>query len=63
MKWFTLPWYQYLFDFSYEWCGYTNFSDKVRILICRIKGHPNGPVWYCHGLEPDMHCKDCGEEL
>jgi hypothetical protein len=30
---------------------------------CRAKGHPCGVVWNSSGLEPDMACKDCGEDL
>jgi hypothetical protein len=35
-----------------------------RLIICRWRGHPAG-VWYvnANGLEPDMHCKHCGEDL
>ena len=41
--------------------GYTSF---FRRLCCRFKGHPCG-CWYynAYGLEPDYHCKDCGDEL
>lgn len=34
------------------------------VVCCRIKGHPNGVVWYnFNGLEPDMTCKGCGDNL
>lgn len=33
-------------------------------IICRIKGHPNGEIYYNPGgSEPDHRCQDCGEEL
>jgi hypothetical protein len=30
---------------------------------CRLKGHQCGPIWYSHGLEPDMRCKNCNDEI
>lgn len=53
-KWFSYYWYEYLLK----------GSTGLRNLWCRIRNHPNGVVWYnVSGLEPDMHCKDCGEDL
>lgn len=48
--------------------SYTDFRRKerpsFRVVWCRILGHPNGVVYYTMtGTEPDMHCKDCGEDL
>jgi len=40
-----------------------NFNHKIKIIFCRLRGHPNGVVWYSNGMEPDMSCKDCGDEL
>ncbi|MEK6833381.1 MAG: hypothetical protein AABY32_05015 [Nanoarchaeota archaeon] len=53
-KWFTISWWEYLL----EKCeGWDNFW-------CRVKGHPHGIVFYNpNGLEPDTHCKDCGEDI
>lgn len=32
--------------------------------VCRWRGHPAGVWWFnVGGLEPDMHCKGCGEDL
>jgi hypothetical protein len=54
MKWFTLSWYKYLFT---PWLGF-------KVLFCRIKGHPNGPIYFNPGgLEPNWKCKDCGEDI
>ena len=37
---------------------------SIRKLICRWRCHPYGVVWYnLNGLEPDMHCKNCGDDL
>ena len=54
MKWLKPSWWKYLLK---DCTGWTNF-------VCRIKGHPYGVVYYNpSGLEPDMHCKNCGEDL
>jgi hypothetical protein len=58
-KWFFLDWYKYLFapraDKEIPW---------LTVVKCRSQGHPCGVVWYnvC-GYEPDMTCKDCGDDL
>jgi hypothetical protein len=53
MRWFSIGWWSYLLK----------DCNSFRNFICRAKGHA-GPVWFnASGLEPDMHCKDCGEDL
>jgi hypothetical protein len=35
-----------------------------KLIICRWRGHKDGVIWTnITGLEPDMHCKNCGEDL
>jgi len=35
-----------------------------RHFICRVRNHPAGVVWHNPGgIEPDMHCRNCGEDL
>jgi hypothetical protein len=35
-----------------------------KMIVCRIKKHPNGVVWQnVYGLEPNMRCKNCDEDL
>jgi hypothetical protein len=59
-KWFSVGWWKYLFSPPYSYYQHLNWQ----MFICRAKGHPNGTVWYNPGgLEPDMRCKDCGEDL
>lgn len=54
MHWFTRSWYQYLFQANTGW----------RNILCRVKGHPDGVIWYNPaGSEPDMRCKNCSEDL
>lgn len=37
-------------------------ESSLQRLVCRLRGHPNGEVYYnSYGDEPDHHCKDCGE--
>jgi hypothetical protein len=36
---------------------------KLANLVCRIRGHDD-VVWYTSsGLEPDMHCQYCNQDL
>mgnify|MGYP001605063769 CR=1 FL=1 len=52
-RWFTILWWKYL------------FSEKptIKMILCRIKGH-EGPIWFnSGGLEPNMKCQNCGEDL
>lgn len=54
MYWFTLEWWKYLLAKPRSWTAFW----------CRMKGHPEGTVWFNPGaLEPDMHCKNCGDDL
>jgi len=35
-----------------------------RAAWCRLRGHPDGPVFFDPiGTEPDMRCKNCGDDL
>jgi hypothetical protein len=55
---FDIWWWRFIFEKT------KNEKLTLRRIICRIKNHPNGPIYYnAHGLEPDMRCKDCGEDL
>lgn len=63
-KWFSLWWYEYLFSFD-QFSGMygASLTEKLVCIWCRLKGHPSGPVWYSSGFDPNMQCKDCGEDL
>ncbi len=55
---------KFLLTYSYyEWLFHDlskySFRKSLTKFFCRIKDHPNGPIWYCQGLEPDMRCQDC----
>ncbi len=57
-KWFTRGWWEYLLEKKQP--GYSWWT----VIRCRMKGHPAGVVWYnSDGLEPDMHCRNCGDDL
>jgi hypothetical protein len=60
LKWFHISWWKYLLEKRSE---YSDISF-ISTVICRAKGHPCG-FWYIntYGLEPDMHCKNCGDDL
>ena len=58
------------FDDVCRWRGeyYRNPLARVANWIarcwCRVRNHPAGVVFYnCGGLEPDMTCRGCGEDL
>lgn len=49
--------------FRWAWIKLTDETKGVR-LLCRLRGHPSGEVYYNPGGdEPDHRCKDCGEEI
>lgn len=43
----------------------STLKEWITTSLCRMRGHPKGPVYYTGptATEPDMRCKDCGEEL
>ena len=54
MKTWITQWSKYLFAEPFT----------LRALWCRLRKHPCGVEWYTmHGLEPDMTCKNCGDDL
>ncbi len=55
LVWFTLSWWKYILEKPLG-------ERPIKRIACRVKGHPNGEVFYnVGGLEPDHHCKDCGD--
>ena len=58
-KWIHPEWYKYLFG---ELKG-ESLKMKWTKIVCRAKGHPCGPIWYSWGMEPNYHCKNCGDEI
>jgi hypothetical protein len=63
----TLSWWRYclwgseVFRGKY---GKPRFVTGWRQFVCRWRGHPCGVVWFnAVGLEPDMHCRECGDDL
>ena len=58
MRWFNLDWWRYLLAIP--------APDTTRWIAfwCRMRNHPAGLVWYSpNGLEPDMRCKNCGDDI
>jgi len=56
--WFTKDGRDYLFRPPAE------DISKWTAFKCRLSGHKCGVVWYTStGLEPDMHCKNCYDDL
>ena len=59
MIWFSLDWWKYLLEPKSS-----NDVSWFAVFNCRRKGHPCGVVYFnSTGLEPDMRCKDCGDDL
>ena len=59
MKWFTLGYWKYLLekkDADYSW---------IQVLKCRITEHKHYdvPFYTSTGVEPNMHCRGCGDDL
>jgi hypothetical protein len=57
MHWFTKSWWKYLLEKPHH------SSNRIKSFICRMRGHPCSVWWYNWGLAPDMHCKNCGDDL
>jgi hypothetical protein len=55
MHWLTRRWWVYLLSGCRGWSHFR----------CRLRGHPSGVWWYtgADAMEPDMHCRDCGDDL
>ena len=57
-KWITKDWWNYLLEsksFDVTW---------YKVLICRLKQHPCGEIYYnLGGNEPNHYCKNCGDYL
>lgn len=49
---------------KYLFSSKENDISWITVILCRINHHKCGVVWYNPGgLEPDMHCKNCGDDL
>ena len=63
LRWFMPWWWKYL------WWGTTTSYQRRKLtgfkhLWCRIQGHPHSVTWFNPGgLEPDMSCENCGDDL
>lgn len=56
MHWFTIGWWEYLLA----------APRSFRAFLCRAGGHKCGVVWYTsdpEATEPDMHCRNCNDDL
>lgn len=61
MHWFRVDWWKYLLE---RRRGDRHYRGVLLTFLCRARGHPFGVWWYNpNGLEPDMHCKNCGDDL
>lgn len=59
MMWLSIEWWKYLL--SPKNSKYVSWFEVIR---CRANNHKCGVIWYNPtGLEPDMECKNCGDDL
>lgn len=60
MYWFYWSWWKYLLS------NPSDDIDRWTSFWCRARNHPAGVIWYNfnpYRLEPDMCCKNCGDDL
>lgn len=58
-RWLTRSWWAYLLHPREE-----RYTSLPRTILCRAKAHPCGEIFYnAGGLEPDHHCKNCGDVI
>jgi hypothetical protein len=64
-EWLNGRWWQWIQNHDWRWSWWV--SSKLAYLFrcqCRARSHPYGVVFYnAGGLEPDMTCNGCGEDL
>lgn len=59
---FDIWWWRYIFA-KPDWYSKSYVSWPTRVW-CRVRNHTCGPWWYNpKGFEPDMRCKNCGDDL
>ena len=59
IKWFSIYWWKYLTEKRRD-----GDESWIAVIKCRLTNHPKGVVWFNYtGFEPDMHCRDCGDDL
>jgi len=57
-KWFCADWHRYLLKPP------ARGIPRWLAIWCRISSHPFGVIYYnLNGLEPDMRCQNCHDEL
>jgi hypothetical protein len=63
MIWFHRDWWAYLFAPMRGWRYDDEWFWRLKVVWCRMRGHPSGMRWYSNELEPDTHCIDCGDDI
>jgi hypothetical protein len=58
IHWLTLDWWRYLLGKRSDYYD----APWWVVIPCRARGHA-GPVWFSSGTEPNMHCKNCGDDI
>lgn len=65
LTWFSKDWWKYLLEpINDSWMDNNNIISKTKVAWCRANGHPCGVIyWNPGGYEPDMRCRNCGDDL
>lgn len=63
LAYFTRERWDYLITGGEYSCGRGRAGFSWEAFFCRLRRHPPGMVWHCHGLEPDTHCAGCGDDI
>lgn len=71
MRWLTLSWWRYLFTAQTTYAPGSVYPRRPvwvtgwRHFLCRVRDHPCGVWWYTGPTadEPDMTCRECGDDL
>lgn len=62
----NLPWLAYNDLWPYLFAPSRDYTEApyFQTVMCRLSHHPRGVIWdNIGGLEPDMHCKTCHDDL
>lgn len=68
MNWLDIWWWRFLLarptNYARGWHSDNWLLDWYNRIRCRMRGHPRGIIYYNPGgLEPDSHCKGCGDDI
>lgn len=61
IEWFLPSWWGYLLSKPADGWSLVNLWTSFN---CRRRSHPAGPIYFnAGGLEPNMTCRGCGDDI